>query len=158
MCSDGANKAADSAPVHGEGWSLSRELGDSESRLSYEGNQRLLPGILGDRISRHSGDTPAFVAYFSSYYGMMNYIAGRKGITRDELSHRMIYPFVCGGLTGMITWTINYPVDLVKTRIQLDGLDGRERQYKTSWDCFVKAWKRGRAEREGGLREREVVL
>jgi solute carrier family 25 carnitine/acylcarnitine transporter 20/29 len=91
-------------------------------------------------------DTPAFASYFASYYGMMNYFARRKGITRDELSKSMRYPFFCGGLTGMITWTINYPVDLVKTRIQLDGADGKPRQYKNSWDCFVKAW------REGGVR------
>ena len=91
-------------------------------------------------------DTPAFATYFASYYGMMNYIASKKGITRDELSRKMIYPFICGGITGLITWTINYPVDLVKTRIQLDGVDGKNRQYKNSWDCFMKAWK------EGGVR------
>ena len=91
-------------------------------------------------------DTPAFGTYFASYYGMMNYLARRKGISRGELSERLIYPFVCGGLTGIITWTINYPVDLVKTRIQLDGADGRPREYKSSWDCFAKAW------REGGVR------
>ena len=91
-------------------------------------------------------DTPAFATYFASYYGMMNYIASKKGITRDELSRKMIYPFICGGITGMITWTINYPVDLVKTRIQLDGVEGKNRQYKNSWDCFMKAWK------EGGVR------
>ena len=91
-------------------------------------------------------DTPAFGTYFASYYGMMNYLASRKGISRDELSQRMVYPFICGGITGIITWTINYPVDLVKTRIQLDGADGKRRQYKNSWDCFVKAW------REGGVK------
>ena len=91
-------------------------------------------------------ETPQFGTYFASYYGMMNYIASRKGITRDELGNKMVYPFICGGLTGIVTWTVNYPVDLVKTRIQLDGADGRERLYKSSWDCFIKVW------REGGVR------
>lgn len=91
-------------------------------------------------------DIPAFATYFASYAAQMNYIAHRKGISRDELSRRMLYPFLCGGITGMITWSINYPVDLVKTRIQLDGADGSKRQYSSSWDCFMKAW------REGGVR------
>ena len=88
-------------------------------------------------------DTPAFGVYFASYYWMTNYFAKRKGITREELSEMMLYPFFCGGVTGMITWTVNYPVDLVKTRIQLDGTDGNPRQYKSSWNCFVKAWREG---------------
>ena len=91
-------------------------------------------------------DTPAFATYFASYHGQMHYISRRKGISRDELSKILLYPFVCGGTTGIITWSVNYPVDLVKTRIQLDGADGAVRQYRNSWDCFVKAW------REGGVR------
>jgi solute carrier family 25 carnitine/acylcarnitine transporter 20/29 len=91
-------------------------------------------------------DTPAFAVYFASYYGLMNCFARRKGVSREELGQQLVYPFFCGGLTGMITWTINYPVDLVKTRIQLDGADGKPRQYSSSWDCFAKAW------REGGVR------
>ena len=91
-------------------------------------------------------DTPAFAVYFASYAGQMHYLAKKKGITREELSRTILYPFVCGGITGIITWSINYPVDLVKTRIQLDGANGTERQYRSSWDCFTKAW------REGGVR------
>ena len=88
-------------------------------------------------------DTPAFGTYFASYYGMMNFFARRKGITRYERSQIMFYPFICGGITGVITWIINYPVDLVKTRIQLDGANGGEREYRNSWDCLVKAWREG---------------
>jgi solute carrier family 25 carnitine/acylcarnitine transporter 20/29 len=91
-------------------------------------------------------DTPAFGIYFAMYHGLMHYIAKRKGISRDELSCMLLYPFLCGGATGMTTWIVNYPVDLVKTRIQLDGADGKAREYRSSWDCFMKAW------REGGVR------
>ena len=58
----------------------------------------------------------------------------------------LFYPFVFGGVTGMTTWIVNYPVDLVKTRIQMDGFNNKARQYRSSWDCFMKAW------REGGVR------
>ena len=88
-------------------------------------------------------DVPQFGTYFASYRWMMHYIAKRKGISRDELSRKVLYPSVCGGITGVITWIINYPLDLVKTRIQLDGANGGEREYRNSWDCLVKAWRQG---------------
>ena len=91
-------------------------------------------------------DTPAFAVYFATYEGSMHYIAKKKGISKKELSHKLLYPFICGGITGIVTWSINYPVDLIKTRIQLDGANGEMRQYRNSWDCFIKAWK------EGGVR------
>ena len=91
-------------------------------------------------------DAPAFAVYFASYEGQMHFLAQRKGISKEELSLNLIYPFICGGTTGMISWLFNYPVDLVKSRIQMDGADGRPRVYRNSWDCFLKAW------REGGVK------
>lgn len=89
-------------------------------------------------------DSPAFAVYFAAYTFQMNQCAQRRGINRDELSS--VFPFFCGGIAGMISWIFNYPVDLVKTRVQMDGADGAERVYRSSWDCFMKAW------REGGVR------
>jgi len=39
-----------------------------------------------------------------------------------------------GGLAGMATWTLLYPVDLVKTKVQADSLDNP--RYKNAVDCF----------------------
>ena len=91
-------------------------------------------------------DTPAFAVYFASYEGQMHFLAQRKGISKQELSLSLRYPFICGGTTGMITWLVNYPVDVVKSRIQMDGAEDKPRVYRNSWDCFTKAW------REGGVR------
>ena len=130
------HQAVGEASVYRGNWATLRTIYSTKGfRGCYQG--------LGVTMFR---DTPAFGIYFATYYGLMNLIANMKGISKNELSRTMIYPFLCGGLTGIISWTINYPVDLVKTRIQLDGFNGRERQYKSSWDCFIKAW------REGGVR------
>ena len=91
-------------------------------------------------------DVPAFGVYFATYEGLMTYTAKKQNEIRDEVSYYTRFLF--GGVAGVASWVGNYPVDLVKTRIQLDGRawNAAERQYKNSWDCFVKAWK------EGGLR------
>lgn len=44
--------------------------------------------------------------------------------------------FLSGGLAGVTTWFVMYPVDYVKTRIQSDSLENPE--YKNSLDCFKK--------------------
>ncbi len=40
----------------------------------------------------------------------------------------------------MIAWVVSYPVDVVKSRIQVDGMFG-ERKYSSAWDCVVKSYK-----------------
>jgi hypothetical protein len=44
--------------------------------------------------------------------------------------------FLSGGLAGVATWGLLYPVDLVKTKIQADSLENPE--FKNSIDCFIK--------------------
>jgi len=35
----------------------------------------------------------------------------------------------------MLSWGINYPIDVVKSRIQIDGMNG-PREYTSSYACF----------------------
>ena len=91
-------------------------------------------------------DIPAFSLYFAGYEGQMNYIAKKKGISKQQLSGVLIYPFLCGGMVGMFSWLVNYPADMIKTRMQEDGHDGASRMYRNARDCFVKTW------RDGGVR------
>lgn len=46
-----------------------------------------------------------------------------------------------GGLAGCCATTIVQPIDLVKTRIQLSGELGAEKQYKNALDAFKKVYK-----------------
>lgn len=76
-------------------------------------------------------DTPAFGAYFAIY----EYIC-RKFDKKDgsELSTAVL--LVAGGLSGMGTWIITYPADVVKTRVQNDTRG----KYQGAWDCCVKTY------------------
>ena len=40
-----------------------------------------------------------------------------------------------GGFAGMLSWTITYPVDVVKSRLQADGAGGRPYKYRGMIDC-----------------------
>ena len=39
-----------------------------------------------------------------------------------------------GGLAGILTWLVNYPIDVIKSRIQADGTQGVNR-YHGFVDC-----------------------
>ena len=146
MCSDGAHKAADSAPVHGEGWSLSRELGDTESRLSYEGHQWLLPGIVGDHISRHSGVRSLlfFLLRNDELHSREEGNNERRTKSSDDLS-------VC-------VWWPNGN-DHVDYQLSSGPCQDQDSTGRIGWDretvqelvgLFHEGMERGRAEREGG--------
>ena len=45
---------------------------------------------------------------------------------------------VAGGLTGIVSWAIVFPVDVIKTRLQMDGLHGST-QYRGIIDAFRKS-------------------
>ncbi len=120
---------------------------------SYQGNLATLRNIVrwGGVKGCYQGfwitalrDTPAFGVYFATYEGLMHFTAESKGIGRKDLGWQ--FSFYYGGCAGVASWLVNYPVDLVKTRIQLDGGSGKVRQYRSSWDCFMKIWN------EGGVR------
>ncbi|XP_045447452.1 mitochondrial basic amino acids transporter [Melitaea cinxia] len=68
-------------------------------------------------------DSPSFAVYFTAYEAM----------TRGSQSAMQV--FAAGGIAGVISWILFYPIDVIKSRIQADtnGL------YKGSWDCFLKS-------------------
>ena len=55
-----------------------------------------------------------------------------------------------GGLSGILTWLVNYPIDVIKSRIQADGTQGNHK-YNGFIDCGrqiyntegVKGFKKG---------------
>ena len=86
-------------------------------------------------------DVPGFVVYFASYEILLDMLAQKK--SRGDVGP--LAPILAGGLAGMISWASTFPFDVVKSRIQADGNDGRF-FYKGFADCFVKSY------RTGGLR------
>jgi len=45
-----------------------------------------------------------------------------------------------GGLAGEALWLASYPFDVVKSKLQSDGLQGIEKQYNGTIDCTKKTW------------------
>ena len=86
-------------------------------------------------------DTTGFGIYFGVYESLMSLSAKKRGIRREELGN--IYPFMYGGFAGMCSWLLNFPVDTVKSRYQMDGDEGKKRLYSSARDCFSKAIKQG---------------
>ena len=89
-------------------------------------------------------ETTGCGVYFATYEGLKDTLAKKQNISGDDVSFAA--RFIFGGIAGIATWACNYPIDLAKTRFQLDGINGIERQYRGSWDVLVKAWK------DGGIR------
>lgn len=41
---------------------------------------------------------------------------------------------MAGGIAGTFSWLISFPIDVVKSRLQVDGIDGKPK-YKNAIDC-----------------------
>lgn len=44
------------------------------------------------------------------------------------------YTLMAGGFAGTFSWLISFPIDVVKSRLQVDGIDGKQK-YKNAIDC-----------------------
>lgn len=76
------------------------------------------------------------VAYFVSYEFLCQYLAG--GGSLNDLSP--LWLALAGGVAGMASWSSCYPFDVVKSRLQTDGIASSPR-YHGIIDCFVKSYR-----------------
>lgn len=76
-------------------------------------------------------EIPAFSSYFLTYE-----ILTRRN---DDLPVSTFSMLMGGGLAGVVSWIIVYPVDVIKSRFQIDGLTSTK--YSSSYDCLVKSVK-----------------
>ena len=58
------------------------------------------------------------VPAFGIYFGMHHLALDLMEYDPDESKWEEIKPFLSGGLAGMTSWYINYPIDCIKTRMQ----------------------------------------
>lgn len=83
-------------------------------------------------------EAQAYGVWFLAFEWMMNADAERNHISRDEISQLRVATY--GGLAGEALWLGSYPFDVVKSKMQSDGL-GAERKYENMRDCFKKTYK-----------------
>lgn len=59
----------------------------------------------------------------------------------DSKTFDNVARLLCGALAGIGAQTVTYPGDTVRRRMQINGMGGKERLYKDSWDCTKKLYK-----------------
>lgn len=74
-------------------------------------------------------EVPAVSTYFISF----EYICNKMKCSRDQCS--VMDLLYAGGVAGCLSWLITYPIDVVKTRYQIDN------SYKSMFDCVRKTFK-----------------
>lgn len=73
-------------------------------------------------------DMPGFSSYFISYELMVRSIAQPSPF----------YILMAGGFAGTISWLLTFPIDVVKSRLQADGMSGKPK-YNGIVDCLRKS-------------------
>ena len=95
-------------------------------------------------------EAQAYGMWFLSFEWMM-----ASEVRRSRLASRADVPAwkvaLYGGLAGEALWLGSYPLDVVKSKMQTDGLGvrvrpdggraGQEMRYKTMRDCFAQTWR-----------------
>ncbi|XP_019622490.1 PREDICTED: mitochondrial basic amino acids transporter-like [Branchiostoma belcheri] len=81
-------------------------------------------------------DAPSFGAYFVTYDTVCQMLAP-DGSDNNTGVGTLLF---AGGMAGVSAWLITYPVDVMKSRIQADGVGGKS-VYKGTSDCFVVSYK-----------------
>lgn len=79
-------------------------------------------------------EIPGFAAYFFTYEYLTR--------TTDDPSRptSTATMLMAGGFAGVASWAVVYPVDVIKSRLQFDGMSGTPR-YKNSLDCLKQSVK-----------------
>ncbi|CAG9760890.1 unnamed protein product [Ceutorhynchus assimilis] len=90
-------------------------------------NDRGLKGVFRGLNLTILREVPSFAAYFFTY----------ELLTRrsDNLQVSTLSMLVGGGFAGVVSWTIVYPIDVLKSRFQLNW------NYASSYDCLVQSVK-----------------
>ncbi|XP_061901139.1 mitochondrial basic amino acids transporter-like [Entelurus aequoreus] len=86
-------------------------------------------GINRGMVTTFIRETPAFGFYFLAYDVLTRYLG-------CEPEDRYMIPklLFAGGMAGIASWLSTYPVDVIKSRLQADGVGGVN-QYSSIADC-----------------------
>lgn len=77
-------------------------------------------------------DIPGFSIYFVSY----------EYLIRQKNDPGIAYTLFAGGSAGAMSWILSIPIDVIKTRLQIDGMSNNQcRMYNGIVDCFQKSYK-----------------
>lgn len=109
---------------------------DCISKLSRSPN--ILFGLYRGTSVTWLREAQAYGVWFTTFEYLMNSDAKRNEIARKEIVTWKIALY--GGLAGEALWLSSYPFDVVKSKMQSDGL-GAEQRYKGMRDTFAQTWR-----------------
>jgi len=109
--------------------------------LSQIYKQKGVRGVFKGQLITIMRETPAFGTYFLSYEMFSRITSGAETSAGAGIGAILL----SGGLAGMSSWFISYPVDVIKSRLQSDGVFGAAK-YSGILDCVLKSL------REEGIR------
>lgn len=86
-------------------------------------------------------EAQAYGTWFLAFEYLMDADMRRNQISRKDVPGWKVA--VYGGLAGEALWLASYPFDVVKSKMQSDGLPGvgKGPRYKSMRDCFVQTWR-----------------
>ena len=80
-------------------------------------------------------NVPCFGMYFAGFEASSRYL---NKYLHSSFSESLLVSFISGGVAGFSFWGLFYPLEIIKTRIQVDNVDKTNRMYKSYLDCFRK--------------------
>lgn len=95
-------------------------------------------GLYRGEIVTMLRETQAYGMWFLAFEYMMNADVSRNKVERHEISSSKVALY--GGLAGEALWLSSYPFDVIKSKMQCDGL-GTGMKYKGMRDCFQQTYK-----------------
>ena len=127
-------------PIHHHSKTNGRVYSDPWDAFKKIYNQGGIRGLYKGLELTFMREVPAFAVYFGSYEYICRQIVERRGngMTFDDLSPWLLC--LAGGVSGINAWIVTYPVDVIKSRVQVDGMFGT-RTYSSFMDCLSKSLK-----------------
>ena len=99
-------------------------------------------GIFHGTAATIMRDSPLHAVYFMVYNYLKDHLSPATVAPGDE---NMAVVLFSGGICGMVTWSLHFPMDVVKSLIQADNLD------KPKYSGWIDAFKKNLA-RPGGFK------
>lgn len=100
-----------------------------------------IKGIYQGNLMTMLRDGVGFGAYFLSYEAMISHTLATQSITRSQIETWRLVTY--GVIAGASFWSIVFPLDIIKTRIQTDSYYPSSKQFKSpgaSLACARHIW------------------
>jgi len=104
-----------------------------------------ITGMYQGFIPQLCRNIPGGAFHFGSFEGIRRKVAEIKGVPVEKVG--LVTNLVAGSLGGFFFWTSMYPFDVIKSAIQADSTDPKQRKYHGLVDTFQKLYKEGGAKR-----------